>query len=399
MPMDNEQALEALNKMTPILEQHLGVGIFVSDEVIPMPRISTGFTVLDYILGGGLPKGLITEIYGPEGTGKSSFATQVIKAQQDLDANFRALYLDFEQTFDQEYARDGLNLDIRKPRFILSQPDTIEEGCLLIKTLVPRGLVHMVVWDTPAASQPAAWVKTPLITAEGSNQNKIINAAMKNIEAGKTDVGQIGLHARVFTHEIAALIPHIKNSNTVFLVLNQLRTTINTWGAGETTPGGRGLKFNAAIRVRLSKTETTKDIVEDSLLGKGTNAVGQVVNFRTIKNKTAPQEKQVTVQLMYGRGFLDRETTFDLAVKRGIIAKGGGGNFELPGGKKIRGTENALKYWDENPIEYDKVRMAMLDTPLSEATDLAPTEELPPTVYDDAAEDESSDLPEGKVTL
>lgn len=396
----NDEAKSILSKYQPILEANLGIGIFAPDEVRPLPRLSTGIVVVDYILGGGLPKGMITEVYGPEGTGKSTFAAQVVKYNQDLDPNFRALMLDFEQTMTKEYLQ-SLGLDVDMPRLILSQPNTIEEGAILVKSLVPRGLVHMVVWDTPAASQPAALVNSPLTFVEGAKQNSVIAAAMKDVDAGKSSTGSIGLHARVFTHEIAGLLPHIAASGVVFLVPNQLRTTINTWGAGETTPGGRGLKFNAAIRIRLSKTETTKETIDDPILGRGSGAIGQLVNFRTIKNKTAPQERNVVVQLQYGKGFLDMATTLDLAAKRGIVKKAGGGNFELPDGVKIRGTEYVLQHWRDHPESYDKVKMAMLDIPLQAASDLAPETPAPREEFGDGLDEDDAavDVPEGKVTI
>jgi len=359
-----------------------------------MPRVTTGLAVVDYALGGGLPRGMITETYGPESTGKTTFYLQVAAANQALDPNWRVLFLDYEQTLDREYARDGLGVIMDRPRFILAQPSTIEEGALIAKTLMAQGLVNQVIWDTPAASQPAETIKTPLTDKE-------LKKGYKSIEAGKSDTGRIGIHAQVFSYALASLVPVIAEKGIVFCFPNQLRTTINTWGAGETTSGGRALKFYAAIRIRLSKTETVKESVADTFLGTTTQtAVETLVQFRIVKNKTAPPERVVLVRQFFGRGFGDRETLFDLAVKRGIIGKAGGGNFTLPGGKAIRGTGNVLAYWEESPDEYAKVKAALYDIALQNAQDLVEDQHTESAESTDFADDDPEvDVPEGRVSI
>lgn len=392
--MDNAAALNDLQKLEGILEKHLGVGVFASDEIRPIPRITTGFAVIDYILGGGLPRGMITEIFGPESTGKSTFCAQVAAANQKLDPNFRILYLDFEQTMTKDYLRN-LGLDTNRPRLLFSQPSTIEEGALISKVLLQRGLVDMIIWDTPAASQPASMVNEPLTEKE-------LREGYRDIDRGQSNTGAIGLHARCFSHAIAALVPLVAEKNAVMLFPNQIRTQIQAYGAGETTPGGRALKFYAAVRIRLSKKQTVKESVSDSFFGtKQATAVQNNVQFHSVKNKTAPPFRLCEVKLRYGRGFLDRETLFDLAVKRKIVDKAGGGNFSLPGGKRIRGTEAVLQFWEENPEEYLKVVAALRDSVPStdEYEEVSDTETEGASLIEDEVEEDTSSIPEGKVSI
>jgi recombination protein RecA len=369
--LTNEEALADLGAIEGVLEKHLGIGIFATEEVLPIPRAPTGIAVVDHILGGGLPKGMITEAFGPESVGKTTFFTQMSAYNQKLDPNWRVLYLDFEQTFDMDYSVNGLGLNNKRPNFILSQPKTIEEGAMIARILMSRGLISQVIWDTPASSQPSAIINRKLTEKE-------IREGYRDIESGKSDTGSIGLHARVFSHALASLVPLIAEHQIVFCVPTQIRTTINTWGAGETTSGGRALKFHAAVRIRLSKKDTIKESVSDGYFGTHqATAVENLVQFHSVKNKTAPPFRLAVCRLRYGVGFLDRETLLDLAVKRGIVKKAGGGNFELPGEKKIRGTQEVIKYWVDNPAEYDKVQAALRDTKPAEDEHEVLIEELP----------------------
>ncbi len=395
--LSNEEALKLFNKTEGVMERYFGEGVFASDDIRPIPRTSSGIFVVDYILGGmldqpglfGLPKGGIVEVFGPESTGKTTFAAQCAVAYQRTDPEHnRVLYLDFEHTVSKRYFKQ-LGMVTDRPHLILTQPTTLEEGAFIAKHLMTQGLVDFIVCDTPAASQPALIVNAPL-------SEKEMREGYRDIDKGKSDVGQIGIHARTFSHALAALVPLVAKTGTVLIFPNQIRTTINTYGAGETTPGGRSLKFHASIRIRLSKKETKKESLADDITGtKRATAVENLIQFHTIKNKTHDPFRLVEVRLAYGRGFLDVETTVDLGVKRKIIDKVAGGNFTSHDGNKVRGTEELLAYYNK-PDNYEGLKAKIVGT--------TPTDdeyrEVPDGVdIDDDADKDELPTQEGKVAL
>lgn len=381
--LPNDEALKTFNKIAPILSKYLEDDVFVPEEALSIPRASTGLEVVDYVLGGGVPYGAILEVFGQESTGKSTFLAQFAAARQAEDENWRVLYLDFEQTMTVKYLQQ-LGVKTQRPRLFFAQPGTIEEGALLVKLFIKHGLINQFIWDTVTGSRPAAELNTPLTEKE-------LREGFRDIDKGKSDTGTIALHARVFSNALANLVRPIKQNGVIACFPNQIRTTIDTWGAGETTSGGRALKFYASQRVRLSKKETTKESLADEFLGtKQATATENVVQFHVVKNKTAPPFRLTTVRLGYGRGFLDKETVLDLAVKRGVVQKAGGGNYTLPGGKGVRGTEAVLEYWRENPSEYDQTRMALRNSPPAD-------DEVSAQVVESDTEDELALLEEGRV--
>jgi recombination protein RecA len=392
--IEPNKALKDLSSIEKILEGHLGPGVFAPEKAVDIPRVTCGIEVINQLLGGGLPTGMILEIFGPESTGKTTFCTQVAAATQPL--GFRWLYLDFEQTFNMVYASKGLGLDTKKPNFILSQPRTIEEGVLLSRVLIERDLVNGVIWDTPAASQPAA-----LINGTAFDTNSQLGAAYREIGKGKTPTsGRIAGHASVFSEGISSLVGLIAQKDVLYLIPNQIRTTINDWGAGETTSGGRALKFYAATRIRLSKKETKKFAVDNSYFGTSRQEAGEnLVQFHVVKNKTAPPFRMWDVRLAYGRGFLDVETLVDLAQKRKstsdpdkkVIEKSGA-YFVIPGQtEKIYGTEALYKHYYDNPASFDVLKMEIRNTQPDG------DEYAEPDAADLVTEDEVPELAEGKT--
>jgi recombination protein RecA len=410
LSVTNDEAMVLFKKINPVLEKYLGDDVFVPDEIKEVPRIPSGLTFFDAIVGGGLPRGRITELYGPESTGKSTFFIQAGAFNQKRDPNFRVLYLDFEQTVTTKYLSQ-LGMIVEKPRLFLMQPATIEEGGLICRIFLGQNLVDMIIWDTPAASQPAATL-APVTDAE-------IRKTFKNIEEGKADTGAIGSHARAFSHMIGGLVAPINQTGCVFCVPNQIRTTINTWGAGETTPGGRALKFYAALRVRITRKQQIKESTADDFFGtkKATN-VANLIGFNVVKNKTAPPGRECDIPLVFGIGYQDKQAVFDLAVKRKVIDKAGGGNFKLPDGTAIRGTEAVLLHFEEHPETWQQVldmlgapadweSMELIDPDAVIVSDLADNiasqHAAPPvsaaTLTLEEAEAELAELPEGRLKI
>jgi recombination protein RecA len=349
-PASNDEVLKQFTKALPTLSKHFGDNVFIEDKALPVRRAKTGFEVIDHIFGGGIPFGTLIEIFGPESVGKTTIAIQFAAAIQRAIPDWRVLYLDYEHTVTVRRLRD-LGMITSQPRLFFNQPTTIEAGTLLAKTMLQYGWVQMIIWDTPAASRPASEMSALSDTD--------LRKGFQDIEKGKNDTGQIGLHARVFSHAIGSIIGPIAECGGIAVFPNQVRTTINTYGAGETTPGGRALKFYSSLRVRLSKSETTKESVEDSFLGtKTATATENVIQFHVVKNKFAPPFRLAKVRLAYGKGFLDRETNVDLAIRRHLITKRAGGNFTInyDDGKSMRGTDALYEYIDAN---YDKLLEAL----------------------------------------
>lgn len=377
--LNTDDALKAFDKIVPILQHHLESDVFVPEKVQPWPRLETGFLILDHILGGGLPKGCITEIFGPESLGKSTICAQLAAAHQRADENNRVLYLDFEQTMDIKRLQ-MLGVDTKRPRLIFSQPKTIEEGALLTKILVGKGLVNFVVWDTVAASKPAAEINAKLSDGQ-------LKKGFKDIDEGKT-TPTIGLHARVFTQALGAINPVIAAQQAIMLFPNQERTTINTYGAGSTTSGGKALRYYAACRIRMSKEDTVKESLEDDFLAtKQSTPVELVIQFHVVKNKAAPPFRKGAIRCdirSSGKGFMELDTIFDLAVKRKVIEKSGY-YFTLPTGKKLKGTEEALTTLRGDEAEFKALREAL--------------KKVTPKDGDDDYEELVEELPEGQAAL
>ena len=280
--------------------------------------ISTGALSLDVALGiGGVPRGRIIEIFGPESSGKTTLALHIIAEAQKLDGY--AAFIDAEHALDPEYSK---RLGVNTEELLVSQPDSGEQALEITETLVRSSALDVIVIDSVAAL-------VPRVELEG--------------EMGDTHVG---LQARLMSQALRKLTGTVSRSNTCVIFVNQIREKIGVmYGNPETTPGGRALKFYTSIRMEIRRIATIKD---------GTESVGNRTRVKVVKNKVAPPFKMTEFDIMYGRGISFEGDILDLAVKGDIIEKMG--SWFSYGDLKIgQGRENAKLYLEENPKELKKV--------------------------------------------
>ena len=280
--------------------------------------ISTGALSLDVALGiGGVPRGRIIEIFGPESSGKTTLALHIVAEAQKLDGY--AAFIDAEHALDPEYSK---RLGVNTEELLVSQPDSGEQALEITETLVRSSALDVIVIDSVAAL-------VPRVELEG--------------EMGDTHVG---LQARLMSQALRKLTGTVSRSNTCVIFVNQIREKIGVmYGNPETTPGGRALKFYTSIRMEIRRIATIKD---------GTESVGNRTRVKVVKNKVAPPFKMTEFDIMYGRGISFEGDILDLAVKGDIIEKMG--SWFSYGDLKIgQGRENAKLYLNENPKELKKV--------------------------------------------
>ena len=307
-----EQALEAALKQ---IEKEFGKGSVMrlgdnadrKIEVIPSGSIS-----LDKALGvGGYPKGRIIEVYGPESSGKTTFALHAIASAQK-SGGFAA-FIDAEHALDPVYAK---NLGVDVENLILSQPDSGEQALEIAEALIKSGSVDVIVIDSVAALVPEAELNGDM----GDNH--------------------VGLHARLMSQAMRKLAGIINKTNCVAIFINQIREKVGVmFGNPETTTGGRALKFYASVRLEVRKGEAIKD---------GTNVLGNRTNIKVVKNKVAPPFKTAEVEIIYGQGISKLGEIVDLAVNANIINKAGAW-FSYNGNKIGQGRENAKEFLKANP--------------------------------------------------
>ena len=274
--------------------------------------IQTGALALDVALGvGGLPRGRVVEIFGPEASGKSTLAMHVV-AEAQRNGGICA-YIDAEHAMDPVYARAiGVDID----QLLISQPDTGEQALEIADMLVRSGALDVVVIDSVAALTPRAEI-------EG--------------EMGDTHVG---LQARLMSQALRKLTGSLNRTNTIMIFINQLREKIGVmFGSPETTPGGRALKFYSSVRLDIRRIESIKD---------GAEVVGSRTRVKVVKNKVAPPFKQAEFDIMYGKGISREGSLLDMAVDMGIIKKSGAW-FTYDGEQLGQGRENAKNFLSENP--------------------------------------------------
>jgi recombination protein RecA len=276
--------------------------------------ISTGSLALDVALGvGGIPRGRITEIYGPESAGKSTLAQHVMAEAQR--AGGTAAYIDIEHALDPSYARD---LGIRIEDLLISQPDTGEQALEICEALVRSNAVDAIVVDSVAALVPRAEIE------------------------GEMGDSHMGLQARLMSQAMRKLTPTISQTSTAVIFINQLREKVGVvFGNPEVTPGGRALKFYASVRIELRRVESVK---------RGTDVVGNRVKAKVVKNKVAPPFKQAEFEIMFDhpRGISRTGDIVDLGVEVGVLSKSGA--FYSFGDLRIgQGRENAKQFLADNP--------------------------------------------------
>jgi recombination protein RecA len=319
---DREKALEAALAQ---IDRAFGKGSAMklgSREAIAIDAISTGSLGLDIALGiGGLPKGRVVEIYGPESSGKTTLTLHVIAEAQKLGGT--AAFIDAEHALDPGYAKKlGVDID----NLIVSQPDTGEQALEIADTLVRSNAVDILVIDSVAALVPRAEI-------EG--------------EMGDTHVG---LQARLMSQALRKITGSISRSNCMVIFINQIRMKIGVmYGSPETTSGGNALKFYASVRLDIRKTGQIK---------QGEDIVGNTTRVKVVKNKVAPPFKQVEFDIMYGEGISKTGELLDLGVKAGLVEKSGSW-FSYDSIRIGQGRENSKAYLIENPEVAAKLETAI----------------------------------------
>jgi recombination protein RecA len=311
----NNDREKALDVALAAIDKQFGKGSIMrmgEKTSMGIEAIQTGALSLDLALGvGGLPRGRVVEIFGPESSGKSTLAMHVV-AEAQRNGGICA-YIDAEHAMDPVYA-SAIGVDI--DQLLISQPDTGEQALEIVDMLVRSGAVDVVVIDSVAALTPRAEI-------EG--------------EMGDTHVG---LQARLMSQALRKLTANLSRTNTVAIFINQLREKIGVmFGSPETTPGGRALKFYSSVRLDIRRIESIKD---------GAEIVGNRTRVKVVKNKVAPPFRQAEFDIMYGKGISREGTLLDIAVDMGIIKKSGAW-FTYEGEQLGQGRENAKNFLSENP--------------------------------------------------
>lgn len=334
-----EQALETAMKE---IEKEYGKGsvMRLGDKAnTQIDTISSGSLKIDEILGvGGFPRGRIIEIYGPESSGKTTFALHAIAEAQKNGG--KAAFIDAEHALDPIYAQ---KLGVKIEDLILSQPDTGEQGLEIADTLISSGAIDIIIIDSVAALVPRSEI-------EG--------------EMGDTHVG---LQARLMSQALRKLSGVINKTKTVAIFINQLREKVGVmYGNPEVTTGGRALKFYSTIRMEVRRGEAIKD---------GTEQIGSKAKVKIVKNKVAPPFKTTEVDIMYGEGISRIGELLDVAVDKDIVNKSGAW-FSYKDERIGQGRENAKKYIleheDMHQEIYDRVRAALLGTEEEDEKEVEP---------------------------
>ncbi|WP_312679900.1 recombinase RecA [Stutzerimonas nitrititolerans] len=277
-----------------------------------IPSISTGSLGLDIALGiGGLPKGRIVEIYGPESSGKTTLTLSVIAAAQRMGST--CAFVDAEHALDPDYAgKLGVNVD----DLLVSQPDTGEQALEITDMLVRSNAVDVIIVDSVAALVPKAEIE------------------------GEMGDAHVGLQARLMSQALRKITGNIKNANCLVIFINQIRMKIGVmFGSPETTTGGNALKFYASVRLDIRRTGAVKE---------GDEVVGSETRVKVVKNKVAPPFRQAEFQILYGKGIYRNGEIIDLGVQQGLVEKSGAW-YAYKGSKIGQGKANAAKYLEENP--------------------------------------------------
>jgi recombination protein RecA len=317
MPLDDlKERARAIDLAVGQIEKQFGKGSIMRlgqrGAIAPMEAISTGSISIDYALGiGGLPRGRVVEIFGPESSGKTTLALQVIAEAQKTGG--MAAFVDAEHALDAQYAQ---KLGVELVNLLVSQPDHGEQALEIVEVLVRSNSVDVVVVDSVAALVPKAEIE------------------------GEMGEAQMGLQARLMSQALRKLTGVVSKSKTTLIFINQLREKIGVmFGNPETTTGGRALKFYASVRIDIRRIASIKD---------GDAVVGGRTRVKVVKNKVAPPFREAEFDVMYGEGISKEGDLLDLAVEKRIVEKSGAW-FAFSGERLGQGRENAKQFLKENP--------------------------------------------------
>jgi recombination protein RecA len=336
----NTEKTKALELAINQIEKRFGKGSVMKlgeNTATPIPVIPSGSLALDIALGvGGVPKGRITEIFGPESSGKTTLAQHVIAEAQKLGAV--AAYIDVEHALDRSYAAD---CGVKTEDLYISQPDTGEQALEITEALVRSGAVDVIVIDSVAALVPQAEIE------------------------GEMGDSHVGLQARLMSQALRKLSAAISKSNTAVIFINQLREKVGiVYGNPEVTPGGRALKFYSSVRIDLRRVET---------IMQGNMAVGSHVKAKIVKNKVAPPFRSAEFDIMFAHGISKEGDLIELGVQSGLITKSGA--FFSYGDTRLgQGRENAKTYLVEHPETAQEIEQKIRASADTVSTPDAPEE-------------------------
>jgi recombination protein RecA len=310
--LDREKALEIALAQ---IEKQCGKGSVMrlgEEGRAPIEVIPTGSIALDVALGiGGLPRGRVVEVYGPESSGKTTVALHAVANAQR--AGGIAAFIDAEHALDPDYAKA---LGVDTDALLVSQPDTGEQALEITDMLIRSGALDVVVIDSVAALVPRAEIE------------------------GEMGDAHVGLQARLMSQALRKITGALSNSGTTAIFINQLREKVGVFfGSPETTSGGKALKFYASVRLDIRRIETLKD---------GSDAVGNRTRVKVVKNKCAPPFKQAEFDILYGHGISKEGSLIDLGVEQGVVRKSGAW-YTYEGDQLGQGKENARKFLADNP--------------------------------------------------
>ena len=317
---------QSLDTALKQIESQFGKGTIMklgTRETVEVPSIPTGSFGLDNALGiGGLPKGRVVEIYGPESSGKTTLTLQIIAECQKAGGS--AAFIDAEHALDPEYAK-ALGVDIDE--LLLSQPDTGEQALEVTDMLVKSGSLDVIVVDSVAALVPRAELE------------------------GDMGDSHVGLQARLMSQALRKITGNIQKSNTLVIFINQIRMKIGVmFGSPETTTGGNALKFYSSVRLDIRRIGAIKD---------GDEVIGNETRVKVVKNKMAPPFKVVEFQILYGKGINKNAEIIEFAVKKGIIEKAGAW-YSYKGDKIGQGIAKTSEFLKEHPKVLEEIEASVL---------------------------------------
>ena len=324
---ENKEKNKALEAAISQIDENFGKGSVMKlgqKAAMNIEAISTGSLSLDLALGiGGLPKGRVVEIYGPESSGKTTLALQVVAEAQK--AGGICAFIDAEHALDPVYAK---KLGVNTEELLISQPDTGEQALEIADTLIKSGSISVIVVDSVAALTPRAEIE------------------------GEMGDHHVGLQSRLMSQALRKLTGSISSTNTMMIFINQIRMKIGVmFGNPETTSGGNALKFYSSVRMDIRRIGAIKD--KDQIIGNSTSV-------KVIKNKVAPPFKVVEFDLMYGKGISKVGELVDLGAKAGVVEKSGAW-YAYKGEKIGQGRENAKIYLEKNPKVAEEIEKVIRD--------------------------------------